>query len=418
MTTITLDPHQLDVLERGLPILKKYHILPLSMQVRTGKTLTALSIADRYLQDKNLGDRRILFVTKKKAISSIVSDYALLSPDYTMQCINYESLHKVTRDFDLAIIDESHKVGGYPKTAKRARVLKGLCKNKPMILLSGTFSPESYSQLFHQFWISSFSPWAQYTNFYRWANAGYVHIKKQYFTATPSNNYDNADHDKIMQDIGHLFVSKTQEEAGFKQEIQEKFHFVELSPLQKQYLETLDKDGYAGDPESDLIAIAANGADKINKMAQVCGGSLFFDDEDKGRILTARKALYIKNQFQGKKIAILYNYKAEFEILRSIFKNWTGIPEEFAENNDLVFLGQIKSVMEGVDLHTADFLIMYGINFSATAYFQGRARIQNRKRTKDALVHWIFSKGGIESKIYKAVSDKKNFTYSYYKSVS
>ena len=41
------------------------------MQTRTGKTLTALTAAENY------GAKNVLFVTKKKAIDSIVSDYEL-----------------------------------------------------------------------------------------------------------------------------------------------------------------------------------------------------------------------------------------------------------------------------------------------------------------------------------------------------
>ena len=33
--------------------------------------------------------------------------------------------------------------------------------------MSGTFTPESYSQIYHIFWISKYSPFAKYTNFYK-----------------------------------------------------------------------------------------------------------------------------------------------------------------------------------------------------------------------------------------------------------
>ena len=59
------------------------------MEVRTGKTLTALGVADK------LGIDNLLFVTKKIAISSIQADYDKLKPNYNITIINYESLHKV-----------------------------------------------------------------------------------------------------------------------------------------------------------------------------------------------------------------------------------------------------------------------------------------------------------------------------------
>ena len=36
--------------------------------------------------------------------------------------------------------------------------------------MSGTPAIESYSQWFHQFWISVFTPFSQHKNFYRWAD--------------------------------------------------------------------------------------------------------------------------------------------------------------------------------------------------------------------------------------------------------
>ena len=117
------------------------------MEVRTGKTLTALGIC------QNLNCNNVLFVTKKKAISSIVSDYKMLDPNYYLEVINYESLHKITRKpWDIIIVDEAHSLGAFPKPSKRAKNLKiltTLYKSK-VILLSGTPTPESYSQMYHQ----------------------------------------------------------------------------------------------------------------------------------------------------------------------------------------------------------------------------------------------------------------------------
>ena len=73
------------------------------MEVRTGKTLTSLGIAER------INSTNVLFLTKKKAISSIESDYALFNPEYNLTVTNYESLHKIPdTKWDLIILDEAH----------------------------------------------------------------------------------------------------------------------------------------------------------------------------------------------------------------------------------------------------------------------------------------------------------------------
>jgi hypothetical protein len=60
-------------------------------------------------------------------------------------------------------------------------------------------------------------------------------------------------------------------------------------------------------------------------------------------------------------------------------------------------------------------MVMYNIAFSATSYYQARARIQTRDRTKAAKLYWIFSDHGIEDKVYGVVKKKKNFTSYYFK---
>ena len=50
-------------------ILKECGFVYLNFEVRVGKTLTALETA------YNFGAKKVLFITKKKAFSSIMSDY-------------------------------------------------------------------------------------------------------------------------------------------------------------------------------------------------------------------------------------------------------------------------------------------------------------------------------------------------------
>ena len=102
---LILREYQRELAEQGLAILSKYKIVYLAMEVRCGKTLTALSIADKY------GAKNVLFLTKKKAVESgtILNDYNLLAPSYTITVINNESLHKLTGTYDLLISDEHHR---------------------------------------------------------------------------------------------------------------------------------------------------------------------------------------------------------------------------------------------------------------------------------------------------------------------
>lgn len=102
--TINFREYQKDIIEKASDIIIRSGFVYLAMEVRTGKTLTSLGIANKI----NVQD--VLFITKKKAISSIEKDYSLLKPSFSLSVINYESMHKIDPDihWDLIICDEAH----------------------------------------------------------------------------------------------------------------------------------------------------------------------------------------------------------------------------------------------------------------------------------------------------------------------
>ena len=203
-----LRPYQLEISEKAVNILNKNKIIYLSMEVRTGKTLTALNIANLY-KAKN-----VLFLTKKKAIKSILDDYSNFNFTFDITVLNDESIHKLGLDFDFVIHDEHHRFGAFPKPNKSAKIFKQKYSILPMVFLSGTPFPESYSQVFHQFWVSNYSPFKE-NNFYKWAKI-YVNVKLKYLGYANVNDYSEANYDKIKPIIDKYLVTFTQKQAGFE----------------------------------------------------------------------------------------------------------------------------------------------------------------------------------------------------------
>jgi intein/homing endonuclease len=100
---IKLRDYQVDIIKQGSNIVKEFGFVYLAMEVRCGKTLTSLGIAE------TINSSNVLFLTKKKAISSIQKDYELLNPPYHLTVTNYENLHKIeSTGWDLIILDEAH----------------------------------------------------------------------------------------------------------------------------------------------------------------------------------------------------------------------------------------------------------------------------------------------------------------------
>ena len=100
--------------------------------------------------------------------------------------------------------------------------------------------------------------------------------------------------------------------------------------------------------------------------------------------------------------------------LKDIYKdNITNDLEEFKSSDKCIAL-QIVSGREGISLKEAGSLVYYNIDFSATSYWQSRDRMTTSTRVQNN-IYWIFSRGGIEDDIYKAVVKKKDYTLAHFK---
>ena len=404
-----LRDYQERISNQAVAILQEYGLVYLAMEPRTGKTLTAFATAYKY------GAETILFVTKKKAKSDILSQ--LTKSEilfYNVEVTNYEQLHNFLPGYDLIIIDEAHVIGAFPTPSLRTKELKRICNGKPIIFLSGSPSPESFSQLFHQMWVSSFSPFKAYKNFYAWAK-DFVDIRQKYLYGKTINDYSAGKQSLIEKETNHLFIAYTQEEAGFTELVKETILYVDMLPATYQFANRLRIDKIVTNKEGASV-IADTAVKLMQKLHQIFSGSIIIDEpEMRGKVFDYTKAEYIRDTFKGQKIAIFYKFKAEAMALRWIMGRVYDDPMEFNNADSGVFISQIVSGREGIRLDTADALIMYNIDFSATSYWQSRARIQTKDRVKEAQLYWIFARGGIEDKIYKAVMDKRDYTLAHFR---
>lgn len=399
-----LRPYQIDNSEQGVKILRSKMIVYYSMQVRTGKSVTAFNTA------KLFGAKRVLFLTKKIAIKGIQEDYFNFGfdKDFELFVINNESMKLATGQFDLVIHDEAHRFGMMPKPSNGAKEFKLRFSKLPMILLSGSPTPESYSQIYHQFWVSNFSPFIE-TNFYKWAK-NYVNVKQKHLGFGIINDYSDAKKDKIDEVLKDYFISFTQSEAGFKTVIDEQVLICDLNENTIKIIKRLEKDFVVIGKSEEIVA--DTGVKLLSKLHQLWSGTIKFESGN-SQVIDYSKAMFIQQKFKGKKIAIFYKFKAELVALQETFgQNLTTDLTEFDNSNKNIAL-QIVSGREGISLKNAEFIVYYNIDFSATSYWQSRDRMTTIDRLENQ-IFYIFSNGGIEHQIFKAVKAKRSFTTSYF----
>tara|TARA_R100001460_G_scaffold101938_1_gene146142 strand:+ start:957 stop:2189 length:1233 start_codon:yes stop_codon:yes gene_type:complete len=399
--------YQTTIIEKAKGVLEAHRFVYLSMEVRTGKTLTALGVADK------LGITNLLFVTKKKAIGSIEADYKKLMPGYQITVINYESLHKVTGKFDLLVLDEAHTLGAYPKPSKRTKLVKEIIlrQNPFVILMSGTPTPESFSQIYHQVYACPKNPFNQYKSFYKFAKE-YVNVVQKVINSFHINNYDDGK-PVILDRMKPYMISYTQKEAGFKSEIKEHVLKVEMSKLTYNFVKEMREHGIITGKKTKEVILGDTGVKKMSKIHQLFSGTVKLEN-GKRMVTDLSKARFIRTKFKDMKVGIYYKFKAEYDALKQVYgDNLTDDLQEFKATNKNIAL-QIVSGREGISLKEADCLVYYNIDFSALSYWQSRDRMTT-KDSKVSDVYWIFAERGIETKIYKTVTNKKDYTLRHFK---
>jgi len=397
-----LRPYQLEIANKATKILSECGFVYLSMEVRTGKTLTALETA------YNFGAKKVLFITKKKAFSSIMSDYKEMWYEFDIYIINKESLHTIEEnDFDVIIIDEAHGLAAFPKASKYQKDIRKRFSKVPMIFLSGTPTPESFSQWYHQLQVTDRSPFKHYTNFYKWAN-DYVNVTEQNLGYARVKVYKDGKEQLILKSVQPFILTFTQAQAGFTSEVNEHILECEMMPITYDIIKRLKRDKIV-QGKSGLI-LGDTAVKIMQKVHQLSSGTCKFEDGT-SMVIDYSKAEFIKWKFANEKIAIFYKFKEELNALKSIYgSDLTENLDEFNNTFKCIAL-QFSVGREAISLKNAKYIVALNIDFSATTYWQFRDRMTTMDRLSND-IYWIFSKGGIEKNVYKAVMNKKNYTLS------
>ena len=386
--------HQIKIANEAYKVLKENLLVYLSMQERTGKTLTSILISE---MSKS---KRILVVTKKKAIEGWEDTLKRFEHSKIYTIINYESLHKISGVFDLIIVDEAHsKIASFPKTSKTWKELYKFTKNKPIIYLSATPSAQTRAQLYHQFKLSSWSPWSKFRDFYSWFRH-YGIPETKYIGSRPIKIYDKVFDDDIKEETKHLFISYTRKELGFEHEPNDILHYVDLCDKAKQQYNTFMKHKVL-ELEDGTLVLGDTPMSLRTRSHQIEGGTLVIDDEFYFLGHTDRID-YIKNEWgDTNQLVIFYQYRAEKVLLEKHFKKATIL--------------QGTSFAEGVDLSMYKTCVVYSMDFSTAKYTQRRARQCNMKREEPIDFHFLLTKKARSEKVYNTVAvNRMNYVESYF----
>ena len=405
---ITPYPHQIEFAEKCWNILKEKGYVYLAGKPRSGKTYTAILVAEKSTKIKS-----VLVLTKKNAISGwhkFIDGNKALNHKYYVT--NYEQAKKLnSKNYDLVIVDESHNLGTLGKPSKRIMEIRKLCRDMPHIHLSGTAIVESPNSIFHQMYISKYTPF-KFKNFYDY----FRFYGKPYYIRVGGRDiqqYDKADIDKLMSDINAFTVYMTQEDAGISADLQavDKLHYVELDDKTKALYNELTKHQIAkvdtGCLHKDIdyknlsYHLVCDSTMKLRTTLHMIESGVCKIDDKYIELGNTEKIDYIKKTFgDTKDVGVMCHFIGERMLLAKHFKN--------------IQVYSSNAHAEGVDLsHLKHFVILSG-DYSGSKFIQRRDRIVNTEGSNTLIVNHILVKGAISEQVYKRVSKKEDFNNSTY----
>lgn len=416
---IDLRWYQIEKAAKIATLLRTVGVAYSAMETRTGKTITAFEAC------RLIGAKRVLFLTKKKVVPSAERDHicAGYADHFAVLVTNYEQLTSdKARSFwpDVLVLDEAHRLGGFPKPCVAALDLRQKYARVPTILLSATPCPESWSQIYHQLWCTKWDVFSE-QKFYDWVRSGYVRPKERYIGQQKIMDYSDANIKAVMERVNPILVTCTQKEAGIEHAVSERTLRVPVSPYVDHLFNELKNHRIF--EIGDMTCTGDTAAKMMSKGHQLMSGTVIMDDTTH-RIVDRSKAIMIRKdaaQHWYKKIAIYHKYKAEKEVIEKVFEgdctsSWTEFQKKTGPR---VFVSQLQSGREGIRLDRADAIYIYNIDFAWLSYSQTRERSTSHERKTPPELVWVMAAypdgNGLEDRIHRVVMGKRKYTTAFFR---
>jgi len=253
------------------------------------------------------------------------------------------------------------------------------------------------------------NPFGEFKNFYGFARK-HINVKERMINSLRIRDYSEG-YQSIMDAMKPYMIAYSQKEAGFRVVTNEKVLYVDMLDTTYTLAKRLKKELVI--EGKDEIILADTPVKLMMKLHQIYSGTVKFESGN-STVIDDSKAKFIRKYFYGLQGGIFYKFKAELEALKSVYGDNLTTELSVFEDTDKSIALQIVSGREGISLKQASALVYYNIDFSATSYWQSRDRMTTKDTVQNKL-YWIFSKNGIENKIYKAVTKKKDYTLSHFK---
>ena len=416
--------HQLEKADECWNVMLEYKYVYLQGLPRSGKTLTAILIAE-----KSKRIQSVLILTPKQAIpgwKKFLQDKELLQSTISKRyhVTNYEQVGRYVmrthtkdgkrklkkpikelalklnpKDYQLVIIDESHRLGKLGPPTNRYKVISMLCQEMPHIHLSGTAIVESPNSIYYQMHISKYTPFHGLNSFYEYFRT-FGKPSSMWLGSREIPKYDQAN-DSLLPLIEKFTVRMTQEDAGIDKEVQamDSIHYVTLTPHTRDLYNELQRDKIIEFPNAPMLI--CDSVMKLRTSLHMLEGGTSKINDDYYPTGNLEKIKYIKKIWgDHKSLAIMAHFIGERELLDKHFK--------YAR------ILSSTSHAEGVDLSDFQDFVIYSSGYSGSKFIQRRERTVNLNQTSASTVNHLIVKKAISEQVFFTCSKKHNFNNETY----
>jgi len=375
-------PHQIRASDEALPILDELGMCYIFGEPRSGKTRTALRIADQF--------DRVLVFCPKAAIPGWSSEMA--ATGVAVDITNYEQAKHIYCDsHDLVVVDEAHNLGGTGKASQRWKAIRKVIGDASVLLLSGTPIIETPLAAYYQFGLSPRTPLA-FKSFYRFFDAWGIpslikmhgQLVETYKKARPG----------LLDVLEPYIVRVSQDDAGIVHQAQDRVHVVPLAPATHKLLGDIVADQLLHAP-GVTIPIESDMQERVT-LHQVESGALKLPDGEIILLDNTEVVDYLLATFgDAPDVAYMVHFHSTRAKMAVVFTK--------------AHIYSSTAHAEGVDLSSYRHLVVVNSGYSGAKFVQRRERGTNINRTTEALVHHIVTDGGVSRDVYELTSKKLNY---------
>lgn len=405
---ITLLPYQQIAVNKMLTN-KKYCIF---LGQGTGKTLIAITFINSITKEQ--GYKKVLIVTPKKVIGQYQKECRKYL-DHEVDIVNYESLNKVTEQYDIICYDESHRIKNCTSMVnKKAAALRA----ERIYLFTGSPQDKNKHEILAQ--LKVLQPYlfpAKYK------------VYERFFYL---DEYGNPIKDKPNMELDEI-ISKMSygEQTENLIDLPDQHHnIIECNFKNKEYYNLLKKNNTV-EINGDII-IADSPVVLRMKLKQMCNGFLFYKKFNEKTCIETRELIVLENPKLEplKKLVTTLNsgiiytqFDYDIEVIANLLtslnlsfvcvngktKDSDPLIDSFKKGEVKFLVIQAQSGNAGLDLFVTNNMIFYSLPDSYIVFEQCIYRMRRIGQTLECNYYYLITKGSIEPVIYRALKNKKSF---------